>query len=829
MLHAFYDRLVLAYPRLTLLLVLLAVGLLASQAIKVEIDASSETLLLKDDKDLAYTREINKRYDNHEYLLITYQPRNGQLLDDDTLGRIDALSSELEKLDMIDSVTSILNVPLLQTPGKPLCELLDGITTLEAEKSSAIDRERVKQELLSSPIYSNNLVSPDFSTTVLQVFYKEDPRFFELLHRRNDLLAKQQNNTITDSERNELDEVNVAFKAHRDIVRERNHQTILDVRNIMDGYRDDASLFLGGVNMISDDMTTFIRSELRIYGSAVLALLVLILIMIFRQLRYVLLPVFITLLSVLTTTGLLGLFSWEVTVISSNFVSLQLIVTMSLVIHLSVRYRELLRSRPEAGHREIIRDATVSMFIPCLFVILTTIIGFGSLLLSELLPVINLGWMMSTGIAISFVISFLVFPAVMALIPRREPYIRFEQRFQLTQALGRVAEKYPRPIYVISALVLLFGVSGASRLIVENSFIDYFKSDTEIYKGMKLVDTSLGGTTPLDVIVDFAEDTQDPDNDAADDMDSFLDEMAAEFETATSGPEYWFTDDRMERIEEIHDYLDALPESGKVLSFGTVLKTGRIINEGEDLNSLLLALIYRKLPDEYRSVLLEPYIDMDNDEARFTLRIIDSREDLRRNQLLEKIRKELPEEVSVEARDVRLAGIMVLYNNMLQSLFDTQIKTLALVVLILGVMFFILFRSSSVALIALVSNVISVGAVFGLMGWANIPLDMMTITIAAISMGIAVDDTIHYLHRFKLEVARDGNYLAAMHRSHASIGYAIFYTSVAIIVGFSVLVLSNFLPTIYFGLLTVMAMLMALTANLLLLPRLILWSRPFST
>lgn len=826
MLNSFYDRLIL-YPRLTIIFVLLVVGLLSSQAIKLEIDASSETLLLKDDKDLAFTREINQRYANPEFLFISYKPVNGQLLDDETLDHIDALSNEIQKLDMIDSVFSILNAPLLQAPDKPLCDLVSDVTTLGSAGPSDLDREKVRQELLSSPIYSNNLVSPDFTTTALQVFYKEDPKYFELLYRRNDLLEKQKNATLSETELDELSEVSLAFKAHRDNVRERNHQTIVEIRNIMERYRDHASLFLGGVNMISDDMATFIRSELKVYGSAVLALLVLILVIVFRQLRYVLLPVFITLLSVLTTTGLLGLFNWEVTVISSNFISLQLIVTMSLAIHLSVRYRELLRSNPEASHHDIIRDATVSMFIPCLFVILTTVVGFGSLLLSELLPVINLGWMMSTGIAISFVISFLVFPAVLALTTKQPPYMGFEQHFRLTQALGRVAEKYSRHIYVVSAIVLLLGVTGASRLIVENSFIDYFKSDTEIYKGMKLIDTTLGGTTPLDVIVDFSVDKQQPAKTAAENVDPLFAEMAAGFEVAASGPEYWFTDDKMTRIEEIHDYLDALAETGKVLSFGTVLKTGRIINGGKNLDSLQLALIYNRLPDRYRSVLLDPYIDVESDQARFTLRVIDSREDLRRNQLLEKISSELPEKVNIAADDVRLAGIMLLYNNMLQSLFDTQIKTLALVVLILGAMFFILFRSLKIAFISLSSNIISISAVFGLMGWANIPLDMMTITIAAISMGIAVDDTIHYLHRFRIEVAKDADYLAAMHRSHASIGYAIFYTSIAIIVGFSVLVLSNFLPTIYFGLLTVMAMLTALTANLLLLPRLILWVRPF--
>ncbi len=845
MLAALYDRIILKYPRAVLALTVFAVMLLGVQAYKVEIDASSETLLLKQDKDLAFTREVNERYGSSDFLVITYTPKEAGLLDASTRKELTRLSTALEALENVSGVTSLMNIPLLMSPPRPLADLLSDIPSLNSRPD--IDRDLVRNELLTSPLYSNNLVSPDFKTTALLVYLKNDPKYFELLHERNHYLSKEENGTLTDAERSDYEAVQEAFKAHRDDARELNHRTILEVRAVMDDYRENADLFLGGVNMIADDMITYVKSDLAVYGSAVLLLLVGILYLVFRQRRYILLPVIVSLLSVIATTGVLGMFGLEITVISSNFISLQLIVTMSLVIHLLVRYRELLQEAPEAEHRDIIRDASVSMFYPCFFVIITTVAGFSSLIASNILPVINLGWMMSAGISVSLLITFLVLPAMLILAPKEPPYTGFERHFHLTQALGRFAENFPRTIYAASAFLVIFSLTGASQLIVENSFIDYFNKKTEIYQGMEVIDTSLGGTTPLDVVIDLpaaasakAEAPQsDPyagleereavnGNDATSEFDAF-DDFEAEFteESETDKEQYWFTAEKMATIEAVHDYLNGLPESGKVLSFATMLKTGRLINEGKDLDNLELALLYKKLPDEFRSIILDPYLDIAHDQVRFNIRIIDSQPNLRRNELLQRIKRDLQEKVGIPEDRIHLAGMMLLYNNMLQSLFNSQIKTLGLVVLILGVMFLLLFRSVKIAFIAMVTDVIAVGVVFGFMGWAGIPLDMMTITIAAISLGIAVDDAIQYLYRFKIEVARDGDYLAAMHRSHASIGYAMYYTSIAIIVGFSVLVLSNFVPTIYFGLLTVLAMVMALMANLLLLPRLILWLRPF--
>jgi len=831
MLKKFYSRIVIQSPLLVLVFVVLCVALIGSQALKIKIDASAETLLLKDDKDLAFSRKINNIYYNPDFLIVTYSPRQGQLLDNAVLEDIEQLANEIKQLELVESVTSLLNVPLLQAPDQPLAELLKDVPTL---KSTNIDKNKIKNEFLSNPIYQQNLVSDDFNTTALQIFYKRDQLYFDLLNQRNQLLKQKSDYGLTTASQETLARIENEFANHREIFREKNHQTISQIRRILSNHQENAVVFLGGINMVADDMISFIRDDLKIYGSALIGLLILVLFVVFRQMRYVIIPISISALSIIVTAGLLGYFGWEVTVISSNFISIQLIMTMSLAIHLCVRYRELLKSKQNSSHKDIVLEATLSMFLPCLFVVITTITGFGSLAISNILPVMNFGWMMSAGVAISFVIAFLVFPAAMGLLKKRSVYNGFEKHVKLTEQLGNIAAKYRVTIILSSVALLLFNATGANQLIVENSFINYFKSDSEIFQGMKVIDTSLGGTTPLDIIIEFPEDekkdikkSENKRPSPESESDSFFEEFEDEFEIEKDDPAYWFTDFKMRRLESVHNYLNSLEHTGKVLSFASILKLGRSIKNGESFDNLELALLYAKMPKEFRDVTINPYLDLQNNQVRFTTRIIDSNKNLRRDALLRKIKQELPVEAELDADNVRLAGMMLLYNNMLQTLFNSQIKTLGLVVLVLSIMFLILFRSFKIALIAILTNIVSVSSVFGLMGWVGIPLDMMTITIAAIAMGIAVDDTVHYIHRYKKEIKQKRDYLMAIHLSHNSIGYAIFYTSMIIVIGFSLLMLSNFVPTIYFSLLTVLAMIMALIANLLLLPVLMAWVKPF--
>ena len=825
MLRNFYEKIVLQYPKSILLILFIGILFLGTQAFKMEVDASAETLLLENDKDLHYTRLVSQRYHTPDILVIAYTPK-GDLLSKEVRDDLKSLSDSLSALTGVSSVTSILNVPLMQSPPRPIKEMLENIPTLT---SNDVNYTMAKYEFLNSPIYKNNLVSKNFKTTALMINLKGDKRYQELLHLRDTLREKERTGVITPAERLQLKDTLKRFKLHRDAMRLLNHQVIEDVRAVMKEHKEKAELFLGGVSMISDDMIGFVKEDLKVYGSIVLVLLIFVLWLVFGQLHWVLIPVLILAVSIVATLGLLGMFGWEVTVISSNFVSLQLIITMSIIIHLIVRYRELISENPQHTQKRLVLDTVTSMSKPTFFAVMTTIAGFASLIFSDILPVINLGMMMSLGITVSLVLTYLIFPAVVVLMPKSRPVVSLESSFSPTKIFASIVEKHGKEFIAVSIVVVLISLWGAAQLRVENSFINYFKPSTEIYKGMSIIDKRLGGTTPLDITIDFPPPKEESATESASEDDEFseFDEFEDELSETQNQAQYWFTRDKMRVVKQVHDYLESIPEVGKVLSLGTMLELGRSLNDDTCLDNFQLALLYNELPQKFRSIILDPYVSIENNQTRFSLRIVDSNKDLRRAELIKRIHDDLVNKLGIPEENVHLSNVMILYNNMLQSLFRSQILTLGVMVLLLTVMFFFLFNSVKVAVIAMIANLMPISVLFGFMGWSGIPLDMMTITIAAISVGIAVDNTIHYLYRYKIEFAKDGNYIEAMHRSHESIGYAMIYTSAAIMLGFFVLVLSAFIPTIYFGLLTVLTMLMATIADLLLLPKLILMFKPF--
>jgi predicted RND superfamily exporter protein len=704
-------------------------------------------------------------------------------------------------------------------------ELTTSIQTLE---SPTVDRKLAKIEFKNSPLYQNLLVSPDLKTTGLQVNFPVDEVYQELLAHCDYFREKAVRSALTDAESIEFKDLKGQIQRRREIQRQIRHEDIAAIRAIMDNYRHDAQLFLGGISVITDDLIRFVKQDLKIFGIGIAFFLVVTLSIIFNKVRWVLLPMLCCVFSVIAMMGLLGMFGWKVTVISSNFISLQLIITMAITIHLIVRYKDLLLRNPEAEQRQLILDTVSLMLTPCLYAALTTIAGFGSLLLSDILPVRTFGWMMSAGIAVSLTTTFLLFPAGLMLLGKEAPQAITAKRFSFTAALARFTEARGTLIIFGSCLILIMNVLGVTRLVVENSFINYFKDNTEIYQGLKVIDEKLGGTTPLDVIIELEVPQTQADVRAAKtegQKDEEFDEFD-EFEEAND-EKYWFTADRMALAMKIHDYLDRLPETGKVLSLATMLKIAAKLNKGQPLDNFQLALVYSELPEKFKRIILKPYVSPQHNQLRFSIRIKDSEKSLRRDALLKKIRHDLVNELGIKEDKLHLAGLLVLYNNMLQSLFKSQILTLGMVVLVLLGMFRILFRSLKLALIAIVPNLLAISVVLGVMGWLNIPLDMMTITIAAISIGIAVDNTIHYIYRFRYEFQYEHRYIKTVHQCHGSIGRALYYTSLTIISGFLILTLSNFIPSIYFGLLTALAMLIALLAALTLLPQLIIIFKPF--
>ena len=820
-----YDRIILERPRLILLFIFAIIAFLGYKAKDFKLDASAQTLILETDQDLHFSQQIKSRYGGHDYLLMTYTPQ-GDLFADSTLNKLSQLRDELRKLPRVSAVVSILDVPLLQSPPVPVREMTTRIQTLE---SPTVDRKLAKIELGNSPLYRDLLVSGDLKTTAFQIKFYIDKNYQDLLNQRNHYREKQMNGLLTGNETAQLKDITDKIQRHQDQRKKNRHQDIAAIRDIMDRYRGDAELFLGGVSMITDDLINFIKKDLKIFGLGVLLFLIVTLGIIFRNKRWIILPILCCASSAVAMMGLLGMFGWRVTVISSNFISLQLIVTMAITIHIIVRYRFLLVKNPNTGQRQLILDTVRQMMTPCLFAALTTIAGFGSLLFCDILPVKTFGWMMIAGIVVSLLLTFLVLPAGLMLLQKKMPPGIHKKRHSLTSILAGLTEAHGTIILIAGSVIMIISLFGISRLAVENSFIDYFKETTEIYQGMKVIDQKLGGTTPLDVIIELDDDAPSAATETVESavyQNNEFDEFD-EFEEAEDNGKYWFTSEKMAKVKRIHDYLDTLPEIGKVLSLETMLKIAEKLNNGKPLDNFQLALLYSELPAEFRGMVLSPYVSVEHNQLRFSVRIKDSEKSLKRNQLLETIRRDLIDKLDLKEDQFHLTGTLVLYNNMLQSLFKSQILTLGIVIVALMGMFFLLFHSFKIIMIAIVPNLLAVGAVLGTMGWLNIPLDMMTITIAAISMGIAVDNTIHYIYRFKKEFALERNYIKTLHKCHGSIGYAMYYTSVTIIIGFSILVLSNFLPSIYFGLLTGLAMFIALFASLTLLPQLLVVIKPF--
>jgi uncharacterized protein len=487
--------------------------------------------------------------------------------------------------------------------------------------------------------------------------------------------------------------------------------------------------------------------------------------------------------------------------------------------YLIVRYRELRATRHFSKHDKLLRHTVLVMFKPCLYTALTTIVAFGSLVVSGITPIISFGWIMVMGVITALLVVFTLFPAILTLLPKEELSGRSELKLNLTGALARGTDKLGNTVLFFYAAILLVSIVGLSRLQVENSFIGYFSKDTEIYQGMTLFDQKLGGTLSFDVVIDLPEE----------EADGFVDDFDDGFGNASGGEgneAYWFTGAKMDDIKAIHEYLQTFPHTGKVVSFGAVIQLAEQLNNDQPVDSFVWALLYSMIPEALKSTVLTPYVSVAENQLRFNVRVIESDPELSRDQLIRDVKQGLIDDFGLEPEQVNITGILVMYNNVLQSLYQSQILTLGVVLGAIMLMFLILFNSLKVAVLCIIPNIIAAFFVLGLMGWLTIPLDIMTITIAAISIGIGVDNTIQYMYRFKREFHRIGNYRETMYYCHSSIARAMYFTSMTIVAGFSILVLSNFIPTIVFGLLTSIAMLIALFGALTLLPQLLIAFKP---
>jgi len=821
-----YDKTVLERPWIALSLVALVVVLFSLKAPDFKLDASAESLVLENDEALRYYRGINKKYGTQDFLIITYTP-HGDLLSEPSLDGIREISDALTKLERVQSVVSILDVPLLNSPRIKLSDMGKDSRTLE---TPGIDKDLVRKEFKESPIYKKLLVSEDGNTTAILVNLKRDEKYYSLLRERNDLKEKQWSTGLSPEEELQLAKVSGQFKEYLAYYIEYQGDYVEAVRQILDNQRDEADIFLGGLPMITTDIINFIRYDLSVFGVGVLLFMIISLGFFFRKVRWVILPLVCCLFSVLVLVGFLGWKDWRVTVISSNFISILIIITMSIVIHLIVRYGELLAENPQWDQRTLILETLRHMTLPCFYTAITTIVAFSSLVVSGIRPVIDFGWMMTIGICISFCLSFILFPAILVLMKPLASVSSQDLTKRMTQAIASMTIHHGRKVVFACTLVAITSLIGVMKLQVDNRFIDYFKSTTEIYQGMEVIDTKLGGTMPLDVIIDadhqFYEYLKQIKEEPPDEFEDPFADSFSDGEEEGQDDSFWFNGEKLEIASTIHDHLENMPQLGKVISIATLAKVLTNLNDDKLPDDYDLAVIRKVLSPELRGTFVEPYLSEDGNEIRISTRIEETDPSLNRGELIEQINQYLTKEVGIEPERIHFTGMAVLYNNMLHSLYRSQILTLGAVFAGILTMFIILFRNVFLSLIAVMPTLLAAALVLGLMGWLGIPLDMMTITIAAITIGIGVDGAIHYVFRFKEEFAISRDYKKDVRVCHGSIGRAIYYTSITVTVGFSILSLSSFMPTIYFGLLTGFAMIMALVNNLTLLPMLIIIFKP---
>ncbi|MBT4645284.1 MAG: MMPL family transporter [Pelagibacteraceae bacterium] len=763
------------------------------------IDASSDTLVAQNDKDFEYFNNYSKLFKSENFLILAVE--NNNELNEEFIRNIESISSKILSLKSVSQVFSFIDAPIFFLNNTSLSNL--NANNLENLRNTNLKIDDVVEEFIKNPIYLDQIVNKEANVFSVIIYLNKN---MELIKAKEDfkklLISKKEYlkiKTLNDRARTTL---------------------INNLRNIINEADNKNTYYLGGVEMIASDVISFVKNDILIFSLSVVLIIIFVLFFIFRQIKWVFLCLLSSAYSVIIIFGVLGLTQIEVTAISSNFSALIFILSISMNIHIINYYRL------QDNQKNSLNNTFKTMFWPCFYTTLTTMVAFGSLIITEIKPIIDFGFIMLIGLTISLVCSFTILPLLIFIFPKNNKLDRNHHILKLN--FLSIAKNNSKKIVFIAFLLFISSIGGIYNLSVENSFVNYFKKNTEIYKGMKLIDEQLGGTTPVDIILNFNEEEYELslnsseneeviDEDIDLEEDFFDDDMFIDEDNNN-----WFSDEKLQLIYDIHEYLDAREEIGKVQSIKSLIDLANLINK-QPLSIFELSILYEEVPDNYREQLIYPYLLIDENMARITARVRDSG-NINRKQLIEDIQSFIKLNKNSSLENFKINGLLVLYNNMLDSLFSSQIKSLGFVIGLIFLMFLILFKSFKLSALGIIPNIFTSSMILGIIGYLSIPLDIMTITIAAITIGIAVDNTIHYLYRYK-EFKKNNTVIDSIKYTNASAGLAVFTTSVTIALGFSILSLSSFIPTVIFGIFTSIAMVLAMIGVLLFLPSLLLISK----
>ena len=809
---------VIQHPYLIILSILVLVVAVTPHIRNLYIDASADSLMLENDPDLEYYREVHRQFGLDDFIVVGFKPYAGTL-NENTIGLVESLSRQFEKIEGVAEVVSIISVPLLTQPQE---DEDTGEITYPNLLSPQVDVDKAFQEFTTSPLYVENLVSKDLNLTALQVVLEKNEKLANLLERKFALIQKNNSQFLNEEEQSELELVRQEVSTQKKIDIERFEQILASIRSVLSSVENEGQYFLAGSPLVINDVKVFAMNDLETFGIAIAIIMVIVLFIFFRNPAWIFLALTCAVLNVLVVSGIVGLLGYQLTVISSNFIALLIIFSIALSIHVIIRYQEVQSLNPDQSVEENTKSAVLQIVTPCFYMVLTSAVAFFSLTLSDIRPVITFGYMMVFGLVCAFGLTFTVLPALIKIIaPKPRKFHKDTSSAFLDRVLHLVMEHKKSSVAV---LVVMFMVSmaGISQLTVENRFIDYFKKSTDIYQGLEIIDLELGGTVPLEVMLEVTPDTEEKliEEDEADEFGDYLAELEDTQDDFTA-KSYWYNRSGIKRIDKIHDYLESLPQVGKVLSLSSIEKVFRTVNDSEVLEDFHLSLIFSKVPEDVKQSVIFPYVSAEGNQARILARIKDSDPSLVRNDLLNKISADINSSFIKDNEEVKLTGVSVLYNNLLQSLFRSQILTLGTVFACIFVVLAVLFRSLKLAFVGALPNAFTVLFILGLIGLIGIPLDIMTITTAAITVGVGVDYAIHYIHRYKKEYAQVGDRYKALRTAQTTVGKALYFTSITIALGFLILILSNFTPSIHFGFLTSLAMLISLFATFSVIPLLL--------
>ena len=709
-------------------------------------DASSETLILDNDVDYQIYEQTNDDFGSSDFLILAIQSSN-EIFTLDNLQNLQNLRDNIQVIEGVDSVVSVFDAPILEQPKLSLIKSASNDKYLLEDE---LNLSLAKQELRDSPIFSELVISKDGKTLAFQI--------------------------------------NLDGKDNYD-------QTVIDIRSEIETFKN-FNINLAGPSMIVFDTINFIKNDVITFGTITILVFFIFLYLIFRDFWPVTIILLNALIVMFISIGVMGLMDWPISIVSSNFLALLLITSIAISIHI------LAKVQTDVDKNISTSKSLSDIFMPCLFTALTTIVGFASLILSDIKPVIDFGKMMSVGVLLNLLSSFLFIPLALELKNiksiTQKNIADFVYNNGYVQSKGFIKKAWIPFLLIFIPLIIYL----PTNLKVENKFIDYFNKETEIYKGMETIDKNLGGTTPFDIILSLPEAIEE-----VDEEDLFFSENS---ETA----KYWWKKDNMDKLQKVQNEVSKIDELGKILSIANGIELAQNLNNNQPLGDLELAFVRNSLLDSERAQkVLETFIDETEKSTKIFARTIDSSPNLNRNELINSIDKILQKNFEGTEIDYQITGLGVLYNNLLQSLFSSQIKTLSFVLISIFLMVSFLFRSLLVGFSVMFIPSISVGVVMSSMSILNIPLDIMTITIASICVGMSVDYAIHFAWRYLKENDEKKTLLSA--------GRAILITGSTIIMGFLVFLFSNFNPTILFGVFSGIAIFFAMFLSIYLLPRIL--------